>query len=134
QLYPAGQELARARVWKGVAEEVTLGLGEQLFVTIPRGRYDDLEAQVQMQPELTAPLEAGVAVGQISVRLDKELVAGRDLLTLAAVEQAGFFGSAWDGLKLWMGGLFADEEDEAAEASESAAETESVDEPGTESG
>lgn len=134
QLYPAGQELARARVWKGVAEEVTLGLGEQLFVTIPRGRYDDLEAQVQMQPELTAPLEAGVAVGQISVRLDKELVAGRDLLTLAAVEQAGFFGSAWDGLKLWMGGLFADEEDEAAEASESTAETESVDEPGTESG
>jgi D-alanyl-D-alanine carboxypeptidase (penicillin-binding protein 5/6) len=128
QLYQAGQELARARVWKGLVEEVPLGVGEELFVTIPRGRYDDLEAQVQMQPELTAPLEAGVAVGRINVRLDEELVAGRDLLTLAAVEPAGFFGSAWDGLKLWMDGLF--EDDEAATDTQS----ETADEPGTESG
>ena len=42
QLYEAGQELARGRVWKGLQEEVTLGLADPLFVTIPRGRYDDL--------------------------------------------------------------------------------------------
>ena len=132
QLYQAGQELARARVWKGLVEEVPLGLGEELFVTIPRGRYDDLEAQVQMQPELTAPLEAGMAVGQINVRLDEELVAGRDLLTLAAVEPAGFFGSAWDGLKLWMDGLF--EDDEAPTDTDADTQAEPTDEPGTESG
>ena len=113
QLYQAGQELARARVWKGLEEEVTLGIGEELFVTIPRGRYDDLEAQVQMQPQLTAPLETGVVVGQIAVRLDGELVAERDLLTLSPVEEAGFFGSTWDGLKLWFDGMFADEDAEA---------------------
>ena len=28
QLYEAGQELARGRVWKGLSEEVTLGLSE----------------------------------------------------------------------------------------------------------
>jgi D-alanyl-D-alanine carboxypeptidase (penicillin-binding protein 5/6) len=132
QLYQAGQELARARVWKGLVEEVPLGLGEELFVTIPRGRYDDLEAQVQMQPELTAPLEAGVAVGRINVRLDGELVSGRDLLTLAAVEPAGFFGSAWDGLKLWMDGLF--EDDEAPTDTDTDTQPEPADEPGTESG
>ena len=32
-------------------------------------------------------------------------------MTLAAVEEAGFFGSTWDSLKLWMNGLFEDEED-----------------------
>jgi D-alanyl-D-alanine carboxypeptidase (penicillin-binding protein 5/6) len=114
QLYQAGQELARARVWKGLAEEVTLGIGEELFVTIPRGRYDDLEARVQMQPQLTAPLEQGAVVGQIAVTLDGEPVAERDLLTLASVEQAGFFGSAWDGLKLWIDGMFEDEDTESA--------------------
>jgi D-alanyl-D-alanine carboxypeptidase (penicillin-binding protein 5/6) len=112
QLYQAGQELARARVWKGLAEEVPLGIGDELFVTIPRGRYDDLVAQMQMQPQLTAPLEQGAVVGQIAVSLDGELVAERDLLTLAPVEKAGFFGSTWDGLKLWFNGLFEDEEPE----------------------
>jgi D-alanyl-D-alanine carboxypeptidase (penicillin-binding protein 5/6) len=112
QLYQAGQELARARVWKGVADEVELGIGEELFVTIPRGRYDDLEARVQMQPQLTAPLEQGAVVGQIAVTLDGEAIAERDLLTLAPVEQAGFFGSTWDGLRLWFDGMFEDEDTE----------------------
>ena len=109
QLYQAGQELARERVWKGLEEDVGLGLGEPLFVTIPRGRYDDLEAQVQMEPELSAPLEAGQGVGTINVNLGDDFVASRELVTLAAVEEAGFFGSAWDSLKLWMNGLFDDE-------------------------
>ena len=113
QLYQAGQQLAEARVWKGTAEQVQLGLDKELFVTIPRGRYDDLEAKVQLQPELTAPLAAGTVVGRIEVRLGEELIAGRDLQTLAAVDEAGFFGSTWDGLKLWFGGLFEDEDEDA---------------------
>lgn len=115
QLYQAGVELANARVWKGLSEEVTLGLTEPLFVTIPRGRYDELEAQVQIDPELSAPLEAGQVVGTISVQLGEELVASRDLVTLSAVEEAGFFGSAWDSTKLWMNSLFADDEEAEAE-------------------
>jgi len=111
QLYEAGSELAKARVWRGLTEEVALGLSDALFVTIPRGRYDDLEAQVQMEPELSAPLEEGQVVGTINVQLGEELVASRNLVTLAAVEEAGFFGSTWDSLKLWMNGLFEDEED-----------------------
>jgi D-alanyl-D-alanine carboxypeptidase (penicillin-binding protein 5/6) len=110
QLYQAGQELARSHVWKGLTEEVTLGLEQPLFATIPRGRYDDLDAQVEMQTELSAPLEAGVTVGKISVHLGDELIASRDLITLGAVEEAGFFGRSWDSLRIWADGLFADDE------------------------
>jgi D-alanyl-D-alanine carboxypeptidase (penicillin-binding protein 5/6) len=113
QLYKAGQELTRARVWKGLEEDVPLGLAEEMFVTIPSGRYDDLEAQVQMQPQLTAPLAAGATVGQINVKLGEDTVASRELVTLAAVEEAGFFGSAWDGLQLWFDGMFEDGESDS---------------------
>jgi D-alanyl-D-alanine carboxypeptidase (penicillin-binding protein 5/6) len=118
QLYQAGTELAKARVWKGVSEEVTLGLSEPLFVTIPRGRYDELDAQVQINPELSAPFEAGQVVGIINVQLGEELIASRDLVTLSAVEEAGFFGSAWDSMKLWVNGLFEDEEETGAKTEE----------------
>ena len=40
-----------------------------------------------------------------------ELIANRDLVTLSAVEEAGFFGSAWDGLRLWMNGFFEDDDE-----------------------
>ena len=110
QLYEAGQELARARVWKGLSEDVGLGLSEPVFVTIPRGRYDDLEAQVEMEPQLSAPLDTGAVVGSINVQLGDELIVSRDLVTLSAVEEAGFFGSTWDSLRLWMDGIFDDED------------------------
>jgi len=110
QLYQAGEELALGHVWKGLTEEVALGLQEPLFVTIPRGRYDDLDAQVEMQPELSAPLAAGITVGKITIQLGEELIASRELVTLSAVEEAGFFGRSWDGVRIWMDGLFADDE------------------------
>ncbi|MDX1554514.1 MAG: D-alanyl-D-alanine carboxypeptidase family protein [Xanthomonadales bacterium] len=110
QLYEARDELAQARVWKGMAENVPVGIAEEVFVTIPRGRYDDLDAQVEMQPRLEAPLETDAVVGQITVSLEDDVIAQRDLITLAAVEPAGFFGRTWDGLKLWVDGMFADDE------------------------
>jgi D-alanyl-D-alanine carboxypeptidase (penicillin-binding protein 5/6) len=112
QLYEAGQELASARVWKGLAEEVQLGLTDSVFVTIPRGRYDDLEAQVQVEPQLSAPLEAGTVVGTINVQLGDDLVASRQLVTMSTVEEAGFFGSTWDSLKLWVNGFLEDDGEE----------------------
>ncbi|MBT8061098.1 MAG: D-alanyl-D-alanine carboxypeptidase [Xanthomonadales bacterium] len=110
QLYQAGQELTRTQVWKGEAEEVALGIGEDLFITIPRGRYDDLDASLEMQPELKAPLDEGQQVGRISIQLGDEIVATRGLVTLEAVTPAGFFGRAMDGMRLWFGGLFGDDE------------------------
>ncbi|NND45778.1 MAG: D-alanyl-D-alanine carboxypeptidase [Xanthomonadales bacterium] len=109
QLYKADQMLATGRVWKGAADEVQMGLADDLFITIPRGRYDDLEARLEVQPELKAPLDAGQQVGVIRIELGDQLVASRPLVTLGAVEPAGFFGRAMDGMRLWFGGLFGDE-------------------------
>jgi D-alanyl-D-alanine carboxypeptidase (penicillin-binding protein 5/6) len=109
QLYQAGQELAQGRVWKGEGEQVRLGIADELFVTIPRGHYDDLDAQVEMRPELIAPITEGEEVGQISVRLDDEEIANRGLVALESITEAGFFGRTWDGMSMWFGGLFGDD-------------------------
>ena len=110
QLYEAGQELAQARVWKGMSENVALGIENELFVSIPRGRYDDLVGQLEVQPQLTAPLSEGQVVGQVNVMLDEGLVVSRPLVTLGSVEEAGFFGSMWDGMQLWIDSWFEDDE------------------------
>lgn len=109
QLYRAGQELAQGKVWKGEREQIRLGIREQLFVTIPRGRYDDLDAQVDMRPELIAPIAEGELVGRISIRLEDEEITSRGLVTLESVNEAGFFGRAWDSVYMWVGSLFGDD-------------------------
>jgi len=109
QLYKAGQELAQGKVWKGENEQIKLGIRDELFVTIPRGRYDDLDAQVEMRPELIAPIAEGEQVGQISIRLEDTEITNRGLVALEAINEAGFFGRTWDGMSMWIGGLFGDD-------------------------
>ena len=109
QLYKAGQELAQGKVWKGEADEIRLGIKDELFVTIPRGRYDDLDAQVEMRPELIAPLAEGEVVGQISIRLEDSEITSRGLVALEAAPEAGFFGRTWDSMSMWIGGLFGND-------------------------
>jgi D-alanyl-D-alanine carboxypeptidase (penicillin-binding protein 5/6) len=110
QLYKAGQELAQGRVWKGEIEQIKLGIKDELFVTIPRGRYDDLDAQVEMRPELIAPIAEGEEVGKISIRLEDGEITNRGLIALESVGEAGFFGRTWDSMSMWFGGLFGDDE------------------------
>jgi D-alanyl-D-alanine carboxypeptidase (penicillin-binding protein 5/6) len=109
QLYKPGQELAQGRVWKGEEEQIRLGIRDELFITIPRGRYDDLDAQVEMRPELVAPIAEGEVVGQISIRLEDEELVSRGLVALEAAKEAGFFGRTWDSMSMWVGGLFGDD-------------------------
>ena len=109
QLYQAGQELAQGKVWKGETEQIRLGIRDELFVTIPRGHYDELDAQVEMRPEMIAPITEGEEVGQISVRLDDKEIASRGLVALESINEAGFFGRTWDGMSMWFGGLFGDD-------------------------
>ncbi len=106
QIYDAGDELKVERVWRGRDNQVRLGIEDELFVSIPRGRYDALEARLELDDTLMAPLEAGQSVGQLRVTLDGDTVAERALVTLDAVEEAGFFGRSADSVRRWFGGLF----------------------------
>ena len=85
---------------------MSLGIDRDLFVTIPRGRYDALEARLEVNGTLTAPLESGAPVGRLVISLDDSDLVDRDLVALDSIEQAGFFGRSIDGFRLWVGGLF----------------------------
>ncbi len=106
QLYAAGDEISVEPIWKGEADEVSLGVDRDLFVTIPRGRYDALEARLEVEGTLTAPLAEGEQAGRVVVSLDDSDLTDRPLVALDGVEQAGFFGRSIDGFRMWVGGLF----------------------------
>ena len=111
QLYQAGQSLTETRVWKGEEDSVSLGIKDELFVTIQRGRYDDLDARVTINPELSAPISKGQELGQLQIFLDQQEIASRSLISMDDITEAGFFGRSYDGISLWFGGLFGDDDE-----------------------
>lgn len=106
-LYVAGEVLNQARVWKGLSDQVNLGVQEAIKLTLPRGRHDDIQASLQIPETITAPLTAGQEMGQLRLMLDDELLAEVPVVALQAVEQSGFFARLWDGIKLFFRNLFS---------------------------
>ncbi len=104
-IYQAGDEISQEKVWKGMADTTSVGLADEVMVTIPRGFEDEIEARVEIQSYLEAPLAEGDEVGQIALYLDDELVAEEKLVVTAAVEPAGFFARLWDALIYFVLGL-----------------------------
>ncbi len=102
RLYSAGEALDQARVWKADADSVPVGLAQDMYITIPRGTYDELKAIMDMQSLLSAPLTAGSAVGKVSVRLNDAVIASQPLVTLAEIPQGGILRRMTDTVLLWF--------------------------------
>ena len=102
RVYAAGQPVTSARVWKGEIEEVPLGLKEDLWLTLPRGRYELLDASLELQAPLLAPLDSEEAVGRMRLRLEGELLAEPALYPLASVAEGSLLQRALDTVQLWF--------------------------------
>ena len=106
RLYGAEDVLSTEQVWKGKTDSVDLGIGEEIYLTIPRGAEDLLDAQLSVESVLQAPLALGEQVGSLSISYQGEEILSKPLVTQAEVEPAGFFARLWDGLKLFLSKLF----------------------------
>ena len=91
KLYGGNTKLTNARIWKGASDSVELGLAEPLYVTIPRGEYNNLDASMQLQEQITAPVTLGQTLGRVVINLAGTLVAERDLVALQAVDEGSFW-------------------------------------------
>ena len=102
KLYAADTPVRSLEVWKGAARNVNVGVGEDLFVTVPRGEADKLKAELVSQQPLVAPLAKGQRVGLVRVSHDGKAYGEFPLVTLEPVAEAGFFRRTWDTLRLWL--------------------------------
>jgi serine-type D-Ala-D-Ala carboxypeptidase (penicillin-binding protein 5/6) len=101
RLYQADTAIATHKVWKGMNDEVKLGLEQPLLVSTPRGRYADLKPQMDVPKTLVAPIKAGQKIGTVRVMLDGKIVVEAPLVAVDGVAKAGFFKRMWHELLMW---------------------------------
>ena len=100
KLYERTDVIASTKVWKGVVEQLHLGAAEVVYITIPRGRYDDLEAIAQLNEPIVAPINAGQELGQIRISLDGDQLTEVPLIALDDIEAGAFFSRLYDAVML----------------------------------
>lgn len=109
RVYQGGVPLKTADLWYGEAEQIELGAAEDVFVTIPRGHYEDMEAELTVARVIEAPVEKGEQFGELRLSLEGETVHRAPLVALTDAEAGGIFSRLWDGTYLFFYNLIAGE-------------------------
>lgn len=100
RLYRRGESIASPSVYKGTADSVALGFDRDVWLTLPRERFEGLKAVLQTRQPFVAPLAAGQKAGIMKFTRDGATVAEFPVVALEEVPVAGFLSRGWDTLKL----------------------------------
>jgi D-alanyl-D-alanine carboxypeptidase (penicillin-binding protein 5/6) len=101
-LYRAGEAVAQARIWKAEKELTPLGLPDDLYVTIPRGSFDEVESVLNMPATLVGPVAQGQPLAELLVSLNGAELINTPLRALEANPDGSFWQRTRDGVKLWF--------------------------------
>lgn len=104
KLYDGGKPLATPELWKGASNTIALGVADDVLVSMPRGRYKDLKAAMELPNRIIAPYTKGQQVGTLRVTLDGKPIVERPLVALADAPSAGIWGRMSDSVLLWFKG------------------------------
>lgn len=95
----SGEDIATARVWMGNVDNLNVGVDRDVFLTLPKGDVNKLNAEVEYAGDLVAPIEKGQIVGKVLYKVDGDTVKETELVALNAVEKGGLFKQLTDWFK-----------------------------------
>ena len=86
----------------GKVDQVNIGPLQDVVMTVPRGQGAQVKTEVQLNPEITAPIAKGDVLGKILVTLNGQPQGEQALVALEPVEEAGFFKKLWQRFLSWF--------------------------------
>ncbi len=101
-LYKAGEEVTTARVWKSANETSRLGVLEDLYITVRRGAYDQLESTLDIPAIVEAPLSTGQPIAELRISLGNSEVLRTPLRALDDNPTGSMWQRMRDGVSLWF--------------------------------
>src|SRR3569623_234314 len=104
QIVAKGKLVETAEVQLGSSNHVGLVAPDNLTVTLPSGATPDLQARVEYDGPIKAPIKAGAHIADLVVMTPDMQPQRVPLVAAEDVPLAGFFGRAWAGLMGLFGG------------------------------
>ncbi|MBI3714844.1 MAG: D-alanyl-D-alanine carboxypeptidase [Betaproteobacteria bacterium] len=100
RLYKQGDVIATPEIFKGTQNAIKLGFDRDIWLTLPREKFQGLKATLVTSQPLIAPYSAGQKVGIMKLSKDDKPVAEIAVVALEAVPVAGVLGRGWDAIRL----------------------------------
>lgn len=107
KLYNSSTVLTKVRVWKGQEKITNLGLANNLYLTIPPGQYKNIQASIQVNDPIKAPVIKGQPYGKLNITLNGQVLVSQPLVALTGNAKGGFWRNMSDTVNYSFNRLFS---------------------------
>lgn len=101
-VYKKSQPVSSIPVYKGQKKTLATTMGKDFYLSLPKGDYAKVKANMVSKQPLIAPVKEGTEVGKITFTLGDKVIAEEKLFALSTVGKAGFFGRVADSIRLLL--------------------------------
>ena len=105
-VFKANQEYKKINIWGGVKKSLSLGVLDDVDITLPRTSFKDLTFKYNYSNNIQAPIKLGQEIGTIDIISNDEVVYSTSLVALEEIKAKGFFGRLWSKFVFWILSLF----------------------------
>lgn len=101
QPHEVDAEVTSTRIWMGDENQLSVGVAENVFMSVRRGGGKDIQAVVDLPSKLKAPIHKGDEIGTVNyMDSNNEVIKSAPLVALHDVEQGGFFKRIFDYIRM----------------------------------
>lgn len=103
KVYSVGEVIKQnAALWYGEEDFLNLTVADDITLTYPRGDKKNLSAEITVDNEIKAPINAGQILGKLEVTLNGNSMISVPLVAEKDIPQAGLFSRIFDWILLFF--------------------------------
>ena len=99
-IHEENKEVTNMRVWKGEEQRLSLGIAENLYVTMQKGMRKKIKNNLKVEAMIVAPVEEGQSYGQLNIMLGNKNLASRQLIALTNINEGSIWRKLIDNIQL----------------------------------
>jgi len=101
-LYAEAKPAVEVEVFKGERDIVPVGIGRDLFVTLPRGTFKKLKADLSVNEAHIAPVTKTQEMGSLKLSLAGKPISEYPLVALDEIPEGAWWQRLVDTVRLWI--------------------------------
>ncbi len=101
-LYKNHEKVTVANVPNGENTSLPVGVNKDFYVTFPMNAQKQLVAQVELMPNLKAPIQAGDVLGTLVIKLDGKIATSTEVIALQDLKSQSFWQKIGRKMQHWI--------------------------------
>ena len=98
KIFSSNEELIQARVFNGDKNNISLGVIDDTYISVPRRQIKNIKKKFVIDQNLSAPVNQNEAVGYVIIELEGKVVTTYKLFAMESIKEGNFYRKTLDSI------------------------------------